>query len=75
MKFSENFGGIPYDAHQLYQATGYDLDTTCNDINVCIDCSIEDGCCAKKKDSVSEYVRINREADMMTEIFAREPIA
>ena len=70
--------GIPEETCQLYEASGHDTGNTCNDIDVCMNCSPGKGCEAQKqynKYYVSEYGLVNGTDAMMAEIAKRGPIA
>lgn len=77
-EFIKNFGGIPDETCHLYEATGHDLGATCEEIDICKDCSRAVGCWPNrdfKRYTVSEYGRVVDEEKMMAEIYARGPIA
>jgi len=69
--------GIPEETCQLYEASGHDVGNTCNDIDVCMNCSPGAGCVAQKvynKYTVSEYGLVNGTENMIAEL-SRGPIA
>ena len=65
--------GAPLEGCMRYQA----IDMECNDMNLCRDCHMGEGCFAVKnytKVYVEEYGSVSGEEDMMKEIYARGPI-
>jgi cathepsin X len=70
--------GVPEEGCQRYSATGHDTGNTCTAMDVCENCLPSKGCFAQKtydKYYVAEYGTTLGEQQMMTEIYARGPIA
>ncbi|KAK3273043.1 hypothetical protein CYMTET_18697 [Cymbomonas tetramitiformis] len=77
-RFIHEFGGIPDETCQPYQASGHDMGKTCEAEDVCRNCSPLSGCSAVsdfKKYNIDEYGLVNGTAAMMTELLANGPIA
>jgi C1A family cysteine protease len=77
-QFIHEQGGIPDETCNIYTATGHDVGNTCNDVDICKNCSPSKGCFAQptyKKYGISEYGLVNGTQNMMNEINNRGPIA
>jgi cathepsin X len=70
--------GVPEEGCQLYEATGHDTGNLCRPIDVCENCMPNKGCFPQPtydSYSVSEFGTTLGEQQMMSEIYARGPIA
>lgn len=75
-KFIKDFGGLPSETCQAYQAEGHDTGRKCNPTDICRTCDSK-GCFAQtvhQAYSVAEYGAVRGEFQMMAEL-QRGPIA